>query len=150
MLRAVGAHSLFSSLYLHRIYAGSPLKRRKALPFSPARLGWTLGPAAGPGLHWGISATWRRQHDVPWLWSPDNLACAGHCKAQAREDELTFQERQENPAKAVQVNMCPETNNMHFKICSYMIEWKVVGEKKKIQTAAWMKTTSPTGWKNKV
>lgn len=46
------------------------------------------------------------------------------------EDELTFQERQENPAKAVQVNVCPETNNMHFKICSYMIEWKLVGEKK--------------------
>ena len=149
MLRAVGAHSLFSSLYLHRIYAGSPLKRPKALPFSPARLGWTVGPAAGPGPHWGISATWRRQHAVPWLWSPDNLACAGHCKAQAGEDELTFQERQEDPAKAVQVNMCLETNNMHFKICSYMIEWKVVGEKK-IQTAAWMKTTSPTGWKNKV
>ena len=31
-----------------------------------------------------------------------------------------------------------------------MIEWKVVGEKKKIQTAAWIKTTSPPGWKNKV
>lgn len=95
-----------------------------------ARLGWTVGPATGPGLHWGISATWGRRHAVPWLWSPANLACAGHCKAQAGEDELTFQERQENPAKAVQVNVCPETNNMHFKICSYMIEWKVLGEKK--------------------
>lgn len=67
---------------------------------------------------------------VPWLWSADSPARAGHCKAQAGEDELTFPGRQENPAKAVQVNVCPETNNTHFKICSYMIEWKLVGEKK--------------------
>ena len=89
-----------------------------ALAAGPACAGGFLPPGEGDKL--------RPNSVIPRQPGPG----AGRCKAQAGEDELTFQERHENPAKAVQVNVRPETNNMHFKICSYMIEWKAVGEKK--------------------
>lgn len=114
MLRAAGAPSLLSSLYLHRIYAGSPLKRPKALPFSPAlpRL-WPPRLHPRPAMGDFCNLEKKATHCSLTGWSRANLAGARKLQSGGLWRWAHLPAENQKPSHGC-ASVCPETNNMHF------------------------------------
>lgn len=110
--------------YPPSIYTGftQALHWRDLKHFHSHRLCPIVAPAASPRPAMGNFCNLEKKatHGSLTGWSLANLAGACSCKVGGCEDGLTFQQRTKNPSQGC-AKACPETNNVHFKICIYMI-----------------------------